>query len=313
MIRRGGGACGLTTASATNHRWVVLLGTRARTSSGRRGSRHSTSVPRTRRKENCGAAADDYSWPVLGLCQWQVRVPDAWKTPTRRRSTPCRHVPRQRLADVYGHSGPFLTVYLDVTRATENGEHEIEVQWSGVRAELTDAGADAATLDAVTAAVTADTGTPGRHGLMVVAAQGEICFTDVLRAGARAKRWHLVTASPAAALSRQLRTEVPHVVVVADRTGADIVALGPSGAQQQTVDGETTYPIRRTAADQWNERHFQNRVENSWQSNAQNVADVVAKQLASGPIKLVVVSGDIRARHLIRTPSATRRASASAP
>lgn len=88
------------------------------------------------------------------------------------------------------------------------------------------------------------------------------------------------------------------MVVVADRTGADIVAVGPSGAAA-TDSGRRDDPIRRTAADQWNERHFQNRVENSWQSNAQNVADVVAQHLASGPMKLVMVAGDIRSRNLI--------------
>jgi ribosomal protein L7Ae-like RNA K-turn-binding protein len=57
--------------------------------------------------------------------------------------------------------------------------------------------------------------------------------------------------------------------------------------------------LHRTAADVWNERHFQHRVENSWEGNANDVADAVNKLLANGPAKLVVIAGDVRARHLI--------------
>jgi hypothetical protein len=57
--------------------------------------------------------------------------------------------------------------------------------------------------------------------------------------------------------------------------------------------------MHRTAADVWNERHFQHRVENTWESNAQNVADAVAKLIAESPARLVVVAGDVRARNLI--------------
>src|SRR5206468_12244764 len=97
----------------------------------------------------------------------------------------------------------------------------------------------------------------------------------------------------------QLTTELPHVVVVADRTGADILAIGPAGQQQTTVEGSREHPIHRTAADVWNERHFQHRVENNWTANAHDVADAVAKQLANGPAKLVIIAGDVRARNLI--------------
>jgi hypothetical protein len=40
-------------------------------------------------------------------------------------------------------------------------------------------------------------------------------------------------------------------------------------------------------------------VENSWEANANDVADAVNKLLANGPARLVVVAGDVRARHLI--------------
>jgi hypothetical protein len=206
---------------------------------------------------------------------------------------------QDRLTELYAHRGPFVTVYLDATRATETGAHEVEVRWRDVRAELEQAGADSAGLDAIAEAVAADVGTPGRHGLVVVAADGRVVLADVL---AEPPARSTGSVSPLPRLLpylAQRTTEIPHVVVVADRTGADILAVGATGQQQQSVDGGTSYPIHRSAADQWNERHFQHRVENTWESNAQDVAAAVSRQLAQGGAKLVIVAGDVRARHLI--------------
>ena len=221
---------------------------------------------------------------------------------------PCEETPRSKerdvnsrshLAELYSRPGPFATVYVDATRAIENGAQEIERRWAKARAQLQEAGADSGTLEEIAAAVGADTGTPGRHGLVVVAAAGEVRFRAVLaQPPARtAASWsplpHLLPY-----LAQQV-TELPHVVVVADRTGADILAVGPGGPHEQTVTGEARHPVHRTAADVWNERHFQHRVENSWAANAHDVADAVAKQLANGPAKLVIIAGDVRARNLI--------------
>jgi hypothetical protein len=188
---------------------------------------------------------------------------------------------------------------LDATRATENGARQVDARWTEVRTLLERAGADAATVEAVGEAVQADVGTPGRHGLAVVAAAGEVYLREVLtEPPARSS----ASFSPLPRLLPYLAhrtTDVPHVVVVADRTGADILAVGPGGEQHETVEGGTSHPMYRTAADLWNQRHFQHRVENTWESNAHDVADAVSRQLAARPAKLVIVAGDVRARHLI--------------
>lgn len=203
------------------------------------------------------------------------------------------------LAQLYARKGPFATAYLDATRATENGAREVETRWAEVRAQLEAAGADAATVDAVADAVRADVGTPGRHGLVVVAAAGEALLTEVLHEAPTRSSGSFSPLPRLLPYLAQRTTDLPHVVVVADRTGADLYAVGPEGQQHHTVEGGASYPVHRTAADVWNERHFQHRVENTWESNAQDVADAVSRQLAAGPAKLVVVAGDVRARHLI--------------
>src|SRR4051794_41868103 len=72
-----------------------------------------------------------------------------------------------RLAKLYSHDGPFVTAYLDATRATENGAYEVEARWAEARAQLERAGADTATVEAVAEAGGGGGGTPGGHRVVV--------------------------------------------------------------------------------------------------------------------------------------------------
>jgi hypothetical protein len=207
----------------------------------------------------------------------------------------------RRIAQTYERQGPFVTVYLDATRSTESGAHEVDVRWRDVRADLADAGAEPAPLAAIEEAIAGDAGTAGPHGLVLVAdAGGELCFAEQMpqrparSTGAVAALPHFMP------YLAQRATDLPHVVVVTDRTGADILAVRADGGQTpQSVDGSVEYPLHRTATADWSERHFQMRVENSWQSNARDVAAAVSRIANRTRARLVVVAGDVRARHLV--------------
>lgn len=201
-----------------------------------------------------------------------------------------------RLSDVYSHGGPFVTVYLDATRSTESGAHEVATRWRDVREQLD---APDASLDAIEAGIEADASSPGRHGLVLVAAGDVRCLSDRL---GRPPATSTGVVAPLPHLLPYLAQRVPiaHVVVVADRTGADILAVHAEGAiRTASAAGAHDYPVHRTGRDDWSERHFQNRVENTWKSNARDVASAVSKVVAETAAELVVVAGDVRARHLI--------------
>jgi phosphoglycolate phosphatase-like HAD superfamily hydrolase len=203
--------------------------------------------------------------------------------------------------EIYGADGPFVTVYLDATRATESGAHEVELRWRELRGQLIEQGADDADLVALDGAVDDDRGVAGRHGLVLVAAGGKVVFGARLarppaRPDARvAPLPHLVPF-----LAQQSR-HVPHVLVVADRTGADIaVELSADQVEHESVEGTHEYPLHRTSTADWSEWHFQTRVENAWQANARDVAAEVTRRAKQTGAKLVVLAGDERARTLIR-------------
>jgi hypothetical protein len=57
--------------------------------------------------------------------------------------------------------------------------------------------------------------------------------------------------------------------------------------------------VHRTATADWSERHFQLRVENTWQANARDVAAAAGRVVNESGARLVVVAGDVRARHMV--------------
>jgi peptide subunit release factor 1 (eRF1) len=102
---------------------------------------------------------------------------------------------------------------------------------------------------------------------------------------------------------------IPHLVVLADRAGADIVAFsrraaasGTGGADVVTVGEETGADpgLRKSNPGGWSQRRYQNRAENLWEQNAKTVADQVASLVDQTGARLVVVAGDVRALQLLR-------------
>ena len=73
------------------------------------------------------------------------------------------------LKNLYAEAGPFASVYLDASRDTETGAHEVELRWRAEREHLAEQGVDDDTVAAMSQAIDSDRA-PGKHGLLVVAA-----------------------------------------------------------------------------------------------------------------------------------------------
>lgn len=215
------------------------------------------------------------------------------------------------VAQAFDHPGPFVTVYLDASRNTEKGAHEVELRWRGVREALQKAGATDADLQALDDRATDDQGLPGAHGLVLVAAGGEVVFDATLPAPPVQGEQGLVAPLPhLMPYLAQATPRIGYVLCATDLTGADITAVPAdvtaSGRRPSSshVTGEQQHPLRKTGRDVWDERHFQNRVENAWKTNAKDVADAVKRQVESVGAELLVIAGDPRARSLVRQDAA---------
>lgn len=217
------------------------------------------------------------------------------------------------IAQTYQHPGPFATVYLDATRSDEHGAAEVHLRWRDFRRELLEAGAAGRALDAIEPAVGAHRDVAGPHGQVLVAsADGVLRLDAVLPAPPRQPlaRWgplpHLVP------YLAQRAPAIAYVLVVADRSGADLYAV-PADAEaegrtgeHEVVQGEVSYPLHKSPGSDWSAAHFQRRVENAWAENAHDVAAEAAAAASRVGATLVVLAGEQRARALIATALAQR-------
>jgi hypothetical protein len=194
---------------------------------------------------------------------------------------------------------PFLSVYLTSDTATEDGARRLELTWRARRADLVDRGTPEELLTPVDAVV-AEHREPGGLGV-VVDGDGDV----LARALPDPPPVEITELAPLPHLAPLLREDrvasVPHVIVVVDRTGADIVTV-VDGEEKDTevVTGETEQ-IRKVQAGGWSQRRYQQRAENTWEHNAAGVAAEVAERVRATGAELVVAAGDERALGFLRT------------
>jgi hypothetical protein len=203
------------------------------------------------------------------------------------------------LAELFATDGPFASVYLDASStAVPDAGAQLDLRWRNVRRDLEQAGAPEVLLDVVEGAVGGDH--EGGDTLAIVAAGDRV----LLRAHLPEPPKHdvgLFGALPAVGpLLEWEQGLLPHVVVTADRVGADIVAIGRSDVlEERQVRGETEH-ITRSHPGGWSQRRFQQRAENTWEQNAKQVADEVTEVVDAVGARLLLVSGDVRAVGFLR-------------
>jgi hypothetical protein len=92
---------------------------------------------------------------------------------------------------------------------------------------------------------------------------------------------------------------VAHLIVEADKSGASLNAFdGGRVLDSEIVEGETLH-IHRGHPGGWSQRRFQQRAENTWEDNADDIAksaDELARRIDA---RLVAVAGPARARSMV--------------
>ncbi|MDW3215204.1 MAG: Vms1/Ankzf1 family peptidyl-tRNA hydrolase [Ilumatobacteraceae bacterium] len=92
---------------------------------------------------------------------------------------------------------------------------------------------------------------------------------------------------------------VAHVVVDADKAGASLTALdGGRLLDSEIVEGDTEH-IHRGHPGGWSQRRFQQRAENTWDENADDIAEAADELARRVDARLVAVAGPARARSMV--------------
>lgn len=203
---------------------------------------------------------------------------------------------------------PVVTVLIDARSDQPNALQQLELRWKNVRRDLEAAGADEATLDAVEASLTTDGSHGGGDSIVVVAAGGEVLLRQPLPdpPPGDVDQGHVGPVAHLLPVVMAEQSAVPHVVVLADKVGADLYGrTGPTGhgAEDQlggdatierNVDGDEQN-VQRSAPGGWSQRRFQQRAENTWERNAGEAAEEVVALAEEIGAELVVLGGDVRA------------------
>ncbi|MFF8033625.1 Vms1/Ankzf1 family peptidyl-tRNA hydrolase [Streptomyces sp. NPDC016626] len=213
------------------------------------------------------------------------------------------------LGPLFERPGPWATVYFDSARNDESGAKRRELSVRQACRTLQQEGADAATVQAVHDALTDIGPAEDPAGRVVFAAGGEVVLSHRLSR----PPWRQVACwaplprlTPLLELSGQ---DPACLVAYIDRTGADFELRGVTGPQDAGHVEGRQQPVRRTASADWSERHFQLKVENTWEHNAGEIAQALCSTYEECGADLVVLVGDPRERPAVheRLPEEVRK------
>ena len=198
------------------------------------------------------------------------------------------------LNDVLTAEGPFVTVHVESESSVEQAHDKYELLWKNVLRELEDKGVPAPTRTAVGDA-------RGQHwegaSRLVVATPADTTVRLAVSLGTRPRR-PVVDVAPLPhllPLVEDVTTRVPHVVVLADHTGADVTAYYDADhvAKEVTVKGSAP-DIRRVNVGGWAHLHILHRAVNGWDANAKEIVDAVVELAESVGAQLIVATGEER-------------------
>ena len=194
--------------------------------------------------------------------------------------------------------GPFATVYLTTEHHVENAVHRSEVRWKTLRDELVEAGAPEDALRDIEALVP---DAPGRGECLAAFANADGLVH--LEYGEGVRPLDLARWAPLPSLLPLIgwrRDRVPFVAVVADRVGADLFASSLEGPEvEREVDG-ADWPITKVKPGGWSQRRIQQRAENTWEHNADEVAAQTSKLADRVQPAVVIVAGEVRAVSMLK-------------
>src|SRR5205823_5033341 len=88
---------------------------------------------------------------------------------------------------------------------------------------------------------------------------------------------------------RQL--DVPYVVALVDREGADIVVVERGGAAHDQKVSGASGPIRKSAPGGWSQKRYQTRAEETWARTSRDIAEEIVADVDASGAELVVLAG----------------------
>ncbi len=200
------------------------------------------------------------------------------------------------LVELVQGEGPFLTVWAATpTPQQPDVSTAVNAALRGVRG---DDAVPAGVVEELESALTR--ALPGGPGVVAVADPTGVRLVEQLPQAPRAALTRVAPLPSLAPVIEHRQGTIPFLLVIADRTGADLYWSTPDDVGIATVDGDVDHPITKVRAGGWSHRRMQQRVENFWEQNADDVVDALRDLVAEVRPRVITVSGDVRMLQLLR-------------
>ncbi|MET9324696.1 hypothetical protein ABZX75_31760 [Streptomyces sp. NPDC003038] len=205
------------------------------------------------------------------------------------------------LKPLFTKPGPWASVYIDTTRATEDAQRVQKLRERSVASQLIEAGADAYIIRTIMDTLAHEPVSGAPPGRALFAAGGEVVLDIPLSVSPPAVEatWSIL---PHIAPLASLRGDEPSCLVAyIDRTGADLElrdahrreAVGQAQGKEWQGRGHRSIPGDRY---EW---HYRNKVENTWNETADIIASEISRRWPESGADLVVLAGDSRERRAV--------------
>lgn len=204
------------------------------------------------------------------------------------------------LRPLYNRPGPWCSVYLDASRDTHDSRPALDLRWRALKGRLLEQGADPATIDAVERVVRGHDPMAGDYGLAVFATGGRVVLSEYLSAPPLRDLASFATLPHTMPLVAQRGEQVAWVRVLADRSGADAIAVSAGGVPRKAhVKGRENFQLRRVNPGGWSQSRYQRAAMEAWHHNAGDAVAATVQLAEKVGADVVVVAGDIRATGMI--------------
>ena len=195
------------------------------------------------------------------------------------------------LRPLYSTPGPIMSVYFNL-RATD--EQEALPRWRSLADRLARDGAPPEAIQALHNRVLGSV--PGPGVLAAFAAGTDVLFAVNLPGSEQPDSARYAALPHIVPVLAWLQDHPALVAATVDRTGADIVVYPYASSEPiSTVVRGRDDEIERNAPGGWSQGRYQHRAEDSWEHNAAQVADILARTLRRFDAHLLLLAGDIRA------------------
>jgi hypothetical protein len=202
------------------------------------------------------------------------------------------------LGDLIRSSSPAASVFLGRrSDDTDDAAAELDNRVRASVRELERQGVDEATLAAVRRGLSE--GPQPLAGYALVAAAGRVLLGQQLEHATFVDEARFGAPVALAPLLEWKAMHPAHVIVLTDRTGAEVISVGAGSTESQvtTVIGPDD-EIERNAPGGWSQPRYQRRAEDSWRHNAAAVAAAALDAQRRIGARLILVGGDVRAVQL---------------